>query len=315
MIGPTPTATPPDRPALAVGLMLGALFLLGLQDSLVRLVGDRTSLWQFQLLRALFNMVLLLIVARVLWRSWPRWPRNPRAVAARSLMLVGAMIGFFGGVPELTLTQMAAGLYTFPLFVTLLSALVLGERVGPRRIAAVAVGATGAALILQPWDAGFRWLQLFPVGAGLCYAGMILITRRACRTESPVTLAFGVALGFVAAGAIGLIAVTLIAPGPEARAAVPYLTRAWPELTLSLVATVAICSVLNLSCNISLSKAYQSAESSWLAPFDYSYLIFATFWGFVFFADFPDPLTLAGMGLIAGAGLFTAWRERRLARR
>jgi drug/metabolite transporter (DMT)-like permease len=60
--------------------------------------------------------------------------------------------------------------------------------------------------------------------------------------------------------------------------------------------------------------AYQSAESSWLAPFDYCYLIFVTIWGLVIFGDFPQPLMLAGMGLIAGSGALTAWRERRNSR-
>lgn len=310
----SPVLDPPDRPALAVGLMLSALFLLALQDSIVRLVGGSTSLWQFQFLRSGLNLLLLLGIARVLWGTLPRWPGNIRAVAARSVLLVGAMVGFFGGVPELTLTQMAAGLYTFPLFVTLLSAVFLGEGVGPRRAAAVAVGATGAALILQPWAEGFRWLQMLPVGAGLCYAAMILVTRRHCRAESPVTLAFGVSLAYLAATVVGLGAIAVIRPGAAAQAAAPYLATGWPELTETVLAAVVVCSVLNLACNISLSKAYQSAESSWLAPFDYSYLIFATVWGFVVFADLPDTSTLAGMLLIASAGVFTAWREQRLAR-
>ena len=70
--------------------------------------------------------------------------------------------------------------------------------------------------------------------------------------------------------------------------------------------------MLNVTANLGLTMAYQNAESSWLAPIDYCYLIFATFWGLVFFGDFPNASMLTGMVLIAGAGAFTAWRERRL---
>ena len=66
--------------------------------------------------------------------------------------------------------------------------------------------------------------------------------------------------------------------------------------------------------NIGLARAYQSAEASWLAPFDYTYLIFASLMGVLLFQDYPDAWQIAGMTLIAASGSFTAWRERRLKR-
>ncbi|MEM9736084.1 MAG: DMT family transporter, partial [Pseudomonadota bacterium] len=154
-----------DRPAMAAGLMLFALFTLGLQDALVRLASDGTSIWLFQLLRSTGNMVLILVV--IVWLMGVRLVRPVRlwAVAARAACLVTAMVFFFGGVAHLTLAEMAAGLYTFPIFVTVLSAMVLGERVGWRRVLAVGVGATGAALILQPGSADFSAIKLLPVVA------------------------------------------------------------------------------------------------------------------------------------------------------
>ena len=77
------------------------------------------------------------------------------------------------------------------------------------------------------------------------------------------------------------------------------------------MAVILACSGMNLISNIGLAKAYQSAESSWLAPFDYSYLIFATFWGAVMWGHFPDALSLLGMATIAASGCYVAWRERR----
>ena len=91
----------------------------------------------------------------------------------------------------------------------------------------------------------------------------------------------------------------------------PYLFTSWHDLSLAVVGIVVACSTLNLTSNIALAKAYQSAESSWLAPFDYSYLIFATFWGFVMWGDLPDGLSFLGMAMIAGAGCYVAWREAR----
>lgn len=303
-----------DRPGLAAGLMAGALVTLALQDSIVRYAGADTTLWQFHFIRSSGNLVLLLVLARVIWGTAPKWPNRFWPVAARSLLLLAATIFFYGGVPRLTLAEMGAGLYTYPIFVTILSAVVLREPVGIRRIGAVLAGALGAFLILQPGSAGFHWVKLMPVGAGFCYAAMVIVTRRYCRRESPVTMAFGVGVAYVAAAAAGMVVLNLFPPGAAAQEVLPYLARGWLPLTWTLVGLALVCSVLNVIANLGLTMAYQNAESSWLAPVDYCYLIFATLWGLAFFGDFPNASMLAGMGLIAAAGAFTAWRERRLKR-
>jgi len=205
-----------DRPGLAAGLMAGALFMLALQDSIVRLTGSDTTLWQFHFLRSCGNLVLLLVLARVIWGTAPKRPKRFWAVAVRSLLLLSAMMFFFGGVPRLTLAEMGAGLYTYPIFVTILSVVVLREPVGIRRIGAVLAGALGAFLILQPGSAGFDLVKLMPVGAGICYAAMVIVTRRYCRQESPVTLAFGVGIVYVTAAATGMVVLNLFPPGEAA---------------------------------------------------------------------------------------------------
>ncbi|MEO0823034.1 MAG: DMT family transporter, partial [Pseudomonadota bacterium] len=312
--GARPPAAPrADRPTRAAALMVGSLCMLGLQDGLVKLASDDVSLWQFQSLRASINLALLLLVFAVMDGRLPPAPRSYRAVGLRSLFLVGAMICYFCAIPMLSLAEIAAGLYVFPLIVTLLSAIVLGEMVGPRRIAAVLVGFLGTLLILKPGTDSFLWVSLIPLGAAVCYAGTVLCTRRLCREEHPATLALGVAVAFLAVGLAGLGAMAAITP-PELGASWPYLFTAWHPLELTTLGLVLACSCLNLTANIGLASAYQTAESSWLAPFDYSYLVFATAWGAVLFGHLPDALSVLGMGLIMGAGCFVAWRERQIAR-
>lgn len=306
-------ATGPDRPALGASLVLAAVFLLGLQDGLIKLANPEVSLWQFQLLRSAINLSLLFLLSRLIWGTAPPLPKRTWAVALRSLFLVGAMMLFFGGIPFLTLAEIAAGLYVFPLFSSILAALLLGERLGPRRILAIGAGFAGTLLILKPGTDSFSLVGLMPVAAGLCYAGQILTTRRLCRDESPVTLAFGVAITYLTVGMGGVALFSWLHAGTLALEW-PYLFTGWHSPSLWVLAIIVTCAFLNLTANLFLAKAYQSAEASWLAPFDYTYMIFATFWGFVFWRHIPDALTFLGMAMIAVAGVFVTWRESLAAR-
>jgi len=272
------------------------------------------SLWQFQSSRALLNVLFVLLLARLTMRGFHLIPHNKLAVFFRSLMHVGAMMCFFGSAPFLTMAEIAGGLYTFPLFVAVLGAVVLKENVGVRRIVAILVGFAGTLLILRPGTDSFRLVALLPVGAGFCYAIFIVITRRFCKAESPVVLTLFSNVLIFCSGCLGMLTLTLLQPPDRMVDQFPFILSPWLPMLSWMVLLVIVCTIFNVIGNITMSKAYQSAESSFLAPFDYSYLVFASFWGFVFWRDVPEALTLVGMVMIAASGIFVAWRERRLMR-
>ena len=120
--------------------MVFALVLLSLQDGIVKLTSSDVSIWQFQLIRSALNFALLVVLARVIWGTDRPKPKRLWAVMLRSFFLVITMILFFGGVPFLSLPEIAAGLYVYPLYIAVLSGIILRERVGPRRILAIIAG-------------------------------------------------------------------------------------------------------------------------------------------------------------------------------
>ncbi len=299
-----------DRPLAALTLVLTGVFVLAFQDSLVKFMSDQTSFWQFQTLRSIGNVTFVIILALAGGGLSVLAPKNWKPVYLRAVFLIICMFFFFSGAPFLSISQMAAGLYTYPIFVSLLAAPVLGEKVGPWRIGALVLGAIGAAFILSPWDDDFALLQVLPVIAGFFYASNILTLRRACRNESPLALAFATGIIYVATGLAGTILLSLFPPALEIRESMPFVAIGWPELTLLVAGFALLASVLNLSGNICLSKAYQTADSSWLAPLDFSYLLFAAIWSRILFDQWPTSQAVIGMVLIATAGAVTAWRER-----
>ncbi|UCH39156.1 MAG: DMT family transporter [Gammaproteobacteria bacterium] len=299
-----------DRPLAALSLLLMGVFVLALQDSLVKLMSSQTSFWQFQTLRSIGNLGFIVILALASGSLGLMLPKNWRPVLLRASFLTVCMFFFFAGAPFLSVPQMAAGLYTYPLFVSLLAGPVLGERVGPWRIGALLLGAIGAAIVLSPWREDFSAGQILPVIAGFFYATNILTLRRACRNESPLALAFVVGLAFVVSGTVGILLLSAFPLPAGLRESMPFVAIGWPELTLTVVLFAAFASLLNLTGNICLSRAYQTADASWLAPMDFSYLIFAALWSRAIFDQWPSGQAIVGMALIGVAGVVTAWRER-----
>ena len=299
-----------DRPIIAVILLLFGVFILALQDVTVKLIADETSFWQFQTLRSIANGLFL---ASLAWFSGGfniLAPKSWQPVYFRASMLTICMFCFFSGAPYLSVAQMTAGLYTYPLFVSILAGPVLGEKLGLWRIGAIVVGASGAGLILDPFDISFSPVQLLPVAAGFFYACNILTLRHACRYESALSLVMAVAVLFILSGLFGIGLLTLFPLTSDLAMQMPFVTVGWPKLTLVVLGIAIFCSVLNLTGNICLARAYQTADSSWLAPIDFTYLLFAAFWGRIIFGTWPTPKALAGMSLIAIAGIVIAWREQ-----
>ena len=308
-----PTA---DRPFKALWLLLVAVFVLALQDSLIKDISVLTSYWQFQALRAAGNVSFAVILAIAGGGLYLLRPRRAGAVYFRALLMTLCMFCFFSAAPFLTITQMAAGLYTYPLFVTLLAGPVLGERMGSWRIFAMILGAGGAALVLSPWKDGFSLLQILPVIAGLLYAANILTIRRACRFENTLAMVFAVGIAFLTSGILGSVVLSLFPTSLSLQERMPFVAIGWPLLTWLVVGVATFTAVLNLFGNLCLSRAYQTADASWLAPMEFSYLLFAIFWGKALFDTWPTSNAIAGMMLIGVAGVLTAWREgeRRKAR-
>lgn len=301
-----------DKPFVAIGLLLIATLALSLQDGLVKWISAETSFWQIQTLRSLVNMLIAVCLAYVGGGLLLLKPRNWRGVYLRAFFLVTCMFFFFAGAPFLSMTQMAAGLYTYPLFVCLMASSVLGESIGKWRIASIILGACGALIVLSPWHAGFSSVQVLPVIAGFFFACNILALRRTCRHESTLALAFAAGVVFMIVGLSGIAVLSLSPLSQSAQLSMPFVAIAWPKLSVLVLGMVICFSVLNLTGNICLTRAYQTADASLLAPLDYTYLIFATLWGKVIFGKWPSINTLAGMCLIVCAGVVIAWRERHL---
>ena len=292
-------------------MLIVGVIILSLQDSLIKYMASETTFWHLQFIRSIGNIILLFGIARITNGIDILFPLKWKPVYLRALTMTTCMFCFFAASPQLSFAQMAAGLYTFPIFVSLLAIVFLKERIGLWRFFALILGSFGALLILEPWSENFKFLQILPVMAGFFFACNIILIRKYCRQESVMSLTLAVGVMFFISALLGILLFELIFQNNFLRGNSPFVFIGWPSLTLIVFVFCFSCSILNISGNILLAKAYQTAESSWLAPMDYSYLVFAAIWGKIFFGVWPTLLNLIGMFFIAFSGILIAFREQR----
>ena len=296
--------TRPQRVALGALFIVFAVFLMAVQDAAIKLASSEITLWQLYVLRGLFAVPLLLAIAwfkgtaaASLARAFGTWP------LLRAGLLVLMYISIYAALPVLPLAVVAGGMYTSPLFIALFSALLIGEPVRPAGWGAVLLGTLGVMLILKPGADAFTPVALLPVLAGVFYALAAILTRSRCHTQSPLSLALSLNMALLATGLMASLGVLLWQPGAAETAVSPFLLSAWAELQGEDWALIALLAVLIVGIGVGLAAAYQVAPPTVVATFDFSYLLFATLLGYALFSEIPDQLTVAGMVLIAGAGL------------
>jgi drug/metabolite transporter (DMT)-like permease len=298
-----PLSPAPENIALGVIVIVATGFAMAFGDALVKRISADFTLPQIFVLRSLVAIAILLGLLLARHRPQDILPKAIRWALLRSLLLVGMWICFCAALPVLSLPVVAAAYYTGPIFIALLSALVIREPVGLWRWAAILLGFVGVVAILRPGTDAFSYLTLLPIGSAAFYALAAVVTRARCSMEKPLALAMTLNASLLAAGMIAAAAIAAWDPAASQRAAYPFLFGPWAAMDGHAWSIIGLLAVLMVGVSAGVAKAYQSGPPAIIATFDYAYLVFAAFWSFVFFAELPDAVTIAGMLLIAGGGL------------
>ncbi|KNC13683.1 hypothetical protein AC788_11895 [Pseudomonas sp. RIT-PI-a] len=286
------------------GLITGSVFLVATSDALIKLGSAQFTVWQLYVIRSTIAIALLLLWLCLSQRSttglqltWDRW------TLLRSAALTLMWIAFYAALPHVSLSLAALALYTAPLFIALLSAKVLREQVNPRRWMAIALGFLGVLLILRPTAEHFSAMSLLPVLAALLYAVAAVVTRTRCASHCALSLALNLNLCLCLVGALVLLGHRLQSPSSEP-VHEGFLAPHWVSLGPAQWGLLSVLAVLMVLMSVGVAKAYQLGPSTIVGTFDYSYLLFAMFWGFALFNEVPDAIMIVGMGLIAASGVW-----------
>ena len=276
--------------------MLGAFALFVVMDTSAKwLVTGGLAALQVAFMRFAVHLALVALVYGPREGASLARSRRPGAQLARGAMLSGATLLNFTALKYLPLPVTISIFFAGPLVVCLLSIPVLGERVGPRRFAAVATGFLGVLVILQPWSERFDWHVVFSLGATLCASSYFVMSRLIRGADgNGTTQLYGALAGTVALAPFALVAWRWPAGAGE-----------WGLLLL--------LGAIGLAGHTMVVRAHEFAEASVLAPTVYSQILYVSAASWFVFGQAPAPATLAGSAIVIASGLYVWWRERALA--
>jgi len=270
-------------------LSLAAFAVYAAHDVIVRYLGGTYTPMQILFFASLLSFPLLTLMM-IGGEQTNLKPIYPKWVAVRSFTMVcGGTCGFYA-FSVLPMAQVYAILFTVPLLVTLLSIPILGERVGLHRALAVVLGLIGVLIVVRPGTAPLSLGHIAGLTTAICVAMQSVIARKIGNEESQIVmLLYPFAAIFITMGI-----------------ALAFVYEPMPLIDFSATGAVA---VMGFAGAFLLLAAYRWGEAAIVAPMQYSQIIWATFYGTIFFNEQPDLQTLLGAGVIILSGLYIVLRE------
>ena len=283
---------PATHPRRAVLLMLASVALFSLMDAGLKTLSAHYPPFQVAALRGASSLPLVL--AWALWTAgWRpllrvRWPLH----LLRGALGVAMMASFVYALARLPLSTAYSIFFVAPLLITALSVPFLGERVGPRRWAAIFIGLLGVLVVLRPSGAGMLSLAGGAVlVAAFGYAVSAIAVRVLARTDSTQAITFWLlALMALGAGALAL-------PG-------------WVALRGEHLWIVAAIGLAGAVGQYAITEAFRTGEASLVAPLEYSALVWGLLLDLGLWGVLPDRVTWLGAAIIIASGLYLLRRER-----
>ena len=287
--------SPPKK--LALFLIVFAFLFLPTIDALAKLLGDSISAGQIAWSRFLVQTILMCPI--FFWGLRKHKTQKIFLQFMRGVLIACTTVLIFASVKFMPLAEVIAIFFIEPLLVTMLSAIVLGERLGWKRLAATTIGFFGALVVVQPNYKLLGLLSLLPFLAALSFAFYMILTRKLSQLESAGVLQFN-------SGLSGLIFMSVML-ATFSSFDIPMLEIKMPQnqewILLVLIGVIATLG------HFILAFASKYIEANILAPFQYLEIIGATFLGFWLFGDFPAPASWVGIITIVFSGIYVFKKE------
>ncbi|MCB1361586.1 MAG: DMT family transporter, partial [Rhodobacteraceae bacterium] len=270
----------PSVPTLGALCAVGGSLCFSLGDMAIKFLSGAYPLHEIILIRSMIGMAILLAVIMPLAGGYARIrTRQPGKHLLRGAFVVVANMAFFLALSAMPLANATAIFYVSPLMIALFSVLFLGERVGPRRWAAIGAGLLGVVIMVRPGSDTFSAIALLPLLAAASYAGLQIMTRKLGLGESAATMAFYIQVTFISFSVVFGLAVGNGRFDPGGDGTLSFLLREWVWPAPADLPFFALAGLGTSVGGLLISQAYRLCEAALVAPLEYVAMPMAIFWG------------------------------------
>lgn len=276
-------------------IMLVGMLMFSLNDAMGKWLVASYSVGQVILIR---SVAALIILAPFLWRAGLQpivRAEKPLLQAARVFFSTLEVFAFYYAVMYLPLADVMTYWLAAPIYVAAASPFLLGEKVGWRRWAAISIGFVGVIIALNPSSAMFTTPAIISIVGTVAFAFM-MVSGRSLRATPDKTLVFFQLIGALIAGFIFA----------------PFDWR--PMETSTDLVLMLLLGIVAMVAHMLVNRALKISDAATVAPLQYTLLLWAVLFGWMFFGDVPRTSMMIGAVLIVGSGLFIFFREQRVKR-
>ena len=274
----------------AIILNLSAWVMLPIMDGFAKYLSLTIPVLQITWSRYFFTVIIVLPVMLIFFRKNFKWTDKPKLQLIRGLLLFCANILFFYSISVISLAKALTLAFIAPLIVTILSPILLGEKVGFRRWAAVITGFIGSLIVIRPGFVEVNFASIAALGTGVLYGFYLIVTRKLHNSDHPL-------LTLLLTGVVGAIIGSIIVPSVWVY---PSTNEWYMMFALGFFASLG---------HLFLILSLKYADASKLAPFGYFEIITNIIIGYYFFNHFPDNWTFLGLFVIMSSGIYIFRRE------
>ncbi len=274
----------------AIILNLSAWVMLPIMDGFAKYLSSTLPVLQITWSRYFFTVVIVLPIMLVFFRKNLTWTEQPKLQLIRGLLLFCANILFFYSISIISLAKALTLAFISPLIVTALSPILLGEKVGFRRWAAVITGFIGSLIVIRPGFLEINLASIAALGTGVLYGFYLIVTRKLHNSDSPL-------LTLLLTGVVGVIIGSIIMPTVWVQ---PTITEWYMMFAIGFFASIG---------HLFLILSLKYADASKLAPFAYFEILTNIIIGYFFFNHFPDYWHFLGLFIIISSGIYIFRRE------